>query len=133
MFYGAIAADDATFDGVVTFNGSAIYYGSVNFNYNVLSFGDEDASIYYSEQSNCLFIDGGHLDFADSVISNAIWNGSTIGVAYGGTGKTSWTANAVVYASATDTLAQVTNVSGNNQKKFLSQSTNSSGTAQAPT
>lgn len=29
----------------------------------------------------------------------------TIGTAYGGTGKTSWTKNGVIYASATDTLA----------------------------
>lgn len=46
-------------------------------------------------------------------INNKSYDGSadvdvgTIGVGYGGTGKTSWTANRIIYASATNTLAQL--------------------------
>lgn len=46
-------------------------------------------------------------------INNKSYNGSaavdvgTIGVGYGGTGKTSWTAGRIIYASATNTLAQL--------------------------
>lgn len=66
-------------------------------------------------------------------IGTGTWNADTISVGKGGTGKTSWTANAVLYASASNVLAQVTNVTGNSQKKFLTQTTNASGVAQAPT
>lgn len=46
-------------------------------------------------------------------INGKSWNGSadltvgTIGVAYGGTGKSSWTANGIIYASASGTLSQL--------------------------
>ena len=46
-------------------------------------------------------------------INGKSWNGSadltvgTIGVAYGGTGKSSWTVNGIVYASASGTLSQL--------------------------
>ena len=46
-------------------------------------------------------------------INGKSWNGSadltvgTMGVAYGGTGKSSWTANAIIYASASGTLSQL--------------------------
>ena len=46
-------------------------------------------------------------------INGKSWNGSadltvgTIGFAYGGTGKSSWTTNGLVYASATNTLSQL--------------------------
>lgn len=46
-------------------------------------------------------------------INGKSWNGSadltvgTMGVAYGGTGKSSWTANGIVYASASGTLSQL--------------------------
>lgn len=46
-------------------------------------------------------------------VNGKSWNGSadltvgTIGVAYGGTGKSSWTANGIVYASASGTLSQL--------------------------
>lgn len=46
-------------------------------------------------------------------INGKSWNGSadltvgTIGVAYGGTGKSSWTTNGIVYASASGTLSQL--------------------------
>ena len=65
-------------------------------------------------------------------IGTGTWNADTISVGKGGTGKTSWTANAVLYASASDTLTQIANVTGNSQKKFLIQTTNASGVAQAP-
>ena len=39
-------------------------------------------------------------------ISNGVWNGSTIGATYGGTGLTSYTTGDLVYASATNTLAK---------------------------
>lgn len=60
--------------------------------------------------------------YADGVGSNTLssanetaksWNGSadltvgTMGVAYGGTGKSSWTANGIIYASASGTLSQL--------------------------
>ena len=46
-------------------------------------------------------------------INGKSWNGSadltvgTIGVAYGGTGKSSWTTNGIIYASASGTLSQL--------------------------
>lgn len=46
-------------------------------------------------------------------VNGKSWNGSadltvgTIGVAYGGTGKSSWTTNGIVYASASGTLSQL--------------------------
>lgn len=46
-------------------------------------------------------------------VNGKSWNGSAdltvgiIGVAYGGTGKSSWTTNGLVYASATNTLSQL--------------------------
>ena len=46
-------------------------------------------------------------------INGQVWDGSTnltintLGVAYGGTGKSSWTTNGLVYASATNTLSQL--------------------------
>lgn len=46
-------------------------------------------------------------------VNGKSWNGSadltvgTIGVTYGGTGKSSWTANGIVYASASGTLSQL--------------------------
>lgn len=46
-------------------------------------------------------------------VNGKSWNGSadltigTIGVAYGGTGKSSWTANGIIYASASGTLSQL--------------------------
>lgn len=46
-------------------------------------------------------------------INGKSWNGSadltvgTMGVAYGGTGKSSWTTNGIVYASASGTLSQL--------------------------
>ena len=42
-------------------------------------------------------------------ISSGTWSATTIAVNKGGTGKTSWTQYGVVYASATTTLAQVSN------------------------
>ena len=47
-------------------------------------------------------------------VNGKSWNGSadltvgTMGVAYGGTGKSSWTANGIIYASASGTLSQLT-------------------------
>lgn len=46
-------------------------------------------------------------------VNGKSWNGSadltigTIGVAYGGTGQSSWTANGIIYASASGTLSQL--------------------------
>lgn len=46
-------------------------------------------------------------------VNGKSWNGSadltvgTMGVAYGGTGKSSWTANGIIYASANGTLSQL--------------------------
>lgn len=50
---------------------------------------------------NALSINGQSFDGSDTVTVG------TIGVGYGGTGKTSWTANRIVYASATNTLNQL--------------------------
>ncbi len=41
-------------------------------------------------------------------ISSGTWNATTIGVGYGGTGKTSWTQWGVLYASASTTLTNTT-------------------------
>jgi hypothetical protein len=43
-------------------------------------------------------------DFGGSTISNATWNGSTVATGYGGTGLTSFTANAAVYATSNTSL-----------------------------
>ena len=44
------------------------------------------------------------LSMGGQTITNATWNATTIGTAYGGTGLTSFTANGVVYASSTSAL-----------------------------
>ena len=41
-------------------------------------------------------------------ITTGTWSGTTIAVNKGGTGKTSWTKNGIIYASDTTTLAQIT-------------------------
>jgi len=51
--------------------------------------------------TNALSINGQSFDGSAAV------DVGTIGVAYGGTGKTSWTANRIVYASAANTLNQL--------------------------
>ncbi len=73
-------------------------------------------------------------DVAKGVAARGYFNSSgVLTYDHGGTGRSSaWTANSVIYASSTSALGQVTNVSGNSQKKFLVQTTNSSGVAQAP-
>jgi hypothetical protein len=43
-------------------------------------------------------------DFGGSTISNSTWNGSTIATGYGGTGLTTFTPNAAVYATSTTSL-----------------------------
>ena len=43
--------------------------------------------------------------FRSGTVATGIWHGSTIGVGYGGTGLTSYTSGALVYASGTTTLA----------------------------
>jgi hypothetical protein len=43
-------------------------------------------------------------DFGSTTVSNATWNGSTIGTTYGGTGLTTFTANAAVYATSNNSL-----------------------------
>lgn len=40
-------------------------------------------------------------------ITSGTWQGNTIAVSYGGTGKTSWTANALVYANTATSLGQI--------------------------
>jgi len=40
-------------------------------------------------------------------ITAGSWNGSTIGVAYGGTGTTTFAANALLYASSTNVISQI--------------------------
>jgi len=47
------------------------------------------------------------------VITTATWNGATIGVGYGGTGLTSFTANGIIYASSSSVLAQSANLTFN--------------------
>lgn len=94
-------------------------------------FGQDDAAyITWDSSEEALYIEGVYIKSGGYIDGN--WRGSIIGVGYGGTGKSSWTQNGVVYASASNALAQVANVTGNSQKKFLVQTTNASGTAQAP-
>ena len=51
-------------------------------------------------------------------IVTGLWQASTIGVGYGGTGKNSWTQYGIIYASGSTTLAQVTN-NTSQTRKFL--------------
>ena len=51
-------------------------------------------------------------------IVTGLWQASTIGVGYGGTGKNSWTQYGVIYASGSTTLTQVTN-NTSQTRKFL--------------
>ena len=50
------------------------------------------------------------LSMGGQTITNATWNATTIGTAYGGTGLTSFTANGVVYASSTSALNNSSNL-----------------------
>jgi hypothetical protein len=50
-------------------------------------------------------LDGAGNVSALGTVTSGTWQGSTVGVAYGGTGLTSYTLNGVVYASGTGTLA----------------------------
>ena len=50
----------------------------------------------------------GNVDIT-GVITNAEWNGDTIAVPYGGTGKTSWTEGSVIFAGAGGTMLQEDN------------------------
>ena len=59
-------------------------------------------------------------DVPNTIPSNATWNGQTIGVAYGGTGLTTYALGNIIYGSAANTLSTL---SGNTTttKQFLSQ------------
>jgi hypothetical protein len=61
----------------------------------------------------------GNAKFSGS-ITGGTWNGSAIGVTYGGTGQTTWTTGDLLYASAANTLSKL---SGNSTTttRFLSQ------------
>ena len=41
------------------------------------------------------------------VVIGGTWQGNTIGINYGGTGRTGWTANALVFASTTNVLGEI--------------------------
>lgn len=72
-------------------------------------------------------------DVTKGVTAYGYFSSGVLTYDHGGTGRSSaWTANSVIYASSTSALGQVTNVSGNSQKKFLVQTTNASGAAQTP-
>lgn len=116
-------------DIVAYFTNSGLHFPS-----SYIYFGpNEDEGIFFENDESRLYFSGGcPINFNDSIIEDGYWEGYTIGVNFGGTGKPSWTQNGVVYASASNALAQVANVTGNSQKKFLVQTTNASGTAQAP-
>lgn len=124
--YGQIYTEDRLWvDGDATINGD-LYLK------NNLYFGpDDDISIYWYPNEEVLIF-GSIWIYPNGTIEDATWHGSNIAVNYGGTGKSSWIQNGVVYASGITSLAQVANVTGNSQKKFLVQTTNASGTAQAP-
>ena len=64
-------------------------------------------------------------------ITSGTWSASTIAVNKGGTGLTSWTQYAVVYASATTTLAQVSNNSTTTRKFLRQVGANNAATAPA--
>src|SRR6056300_299640 len=51
-------------------------------------------------------LNGGLITTA-TLSTNTIWNGNTIGTAYGGTGLTSYTTGDILYASGTNTLAKL--------------------------
>lgn len=61
-------------------------------------------------------------------ITSGVWNGTTVGVAYGGTGLASYTLGDLVYASAGTTLSKL---AGNTTttRKFLRQTGNGSASA----
>lgn len=56
-------------------------------------------------------------------ITTGTWNATTIGVGYGGTGKTSWTKGGILYASATNALAQVADGTANTVLRATASST----------
>ena len=64
-------------------------------------------------------------------ITIGVWHGSPIGVAYGGTGKTSWTQYGIIYASASDTLSQVSNNTSDTRKFLRMTGTGSVGAVPA--
>lgn len=114
----------ATFEGTTSFSDTITVAGNivpnVNNSVNLGSSSKKWATIYATtfsgkatsansadvatKVSNALTING--LTYDGSEAKNV----GTIGVAYGGTGKTSWTANRIIYSSGTATLANATNM-----------------------
>lgn len=81
--------------GTIQFNGS---YGGLTFNGRIrATFASDLASVN-------LFYSGNSHSFSGPITSGT-WNGTAIGVAYGGTGLTSGTSGGVLYYSASGTLA----------------------------
>lgn len=87
---------------------------------SALSFsaGTKDVFVTYPAEKSV------NLDASDNVsalgtVASGTWNGTTIGVSYGGTGLTSFTANGVVYASGAGTLATGTGLAFDGTKLTL--------------
>ena len=102
----SLAGDGLTYtDGVLTVGGTA----------DRITVGTHaiDIASSYAGQSSITTL---------GTISTGIWNGNTIGSAYGGTGFTSYTTGDLIYASGTDTLSKL---SGGDTGKVLQM--NSSG------
>jgi hypothetical protein len=67
-----------------------------------LGWGTGTEAIYLDSVATCS-IHGLQVDTSGNVIAGA-WQSTDVGVAYGGTGKSSWNAGGIVYASGTTTL-----------------------------
>lgn len=84
-----------------------------------------------TQVSHSLSINGRTFDGHEDI------NVGTIGVAYGGTGKTSWTANRLIYASSTSALSelvagtagQLLQSNGNSAPSWINQNTIAAGSA----
>src|SRR5210317_1477155 len=57
--------------------------------------------------STCNMTLNGGLITTATLSTNTVWNGNTIGTAYGGTGLTSYTTGDILYASGTNTLSKL--------------------------
>jgi len=84
-----------------------------------------------SQLNNAITVNGRSFNGSSSV------DVGTIGVAYGGTGNTSWTAGGIIYASSADTLGQISGgtsgqilkSNGNTAPSWVNQSSIAAGSA----
>lgn len=149
----------STSDSTETLFHKSVFYGRKYTGNNIPSFDSQWDYLFQIDVNGNIYENGVKLsdkyapativpDFSGELsINGKTYNGiddvnvGTIGIAYGGTGKTSWTANGIVYASASNTLSQlgvgtsgyVLKSNGNAAPSWVAQSSLSVGSATSAT